>query len=245
MDVRKWANALVENQLPYFKLRALNDLAFATREAGIASMKRTFKQPTPWTLKSLWVDKGTDKNNPGSRVWLNDYAGQQKVLQHHFIGGKRDPRRSEARWRRVFFMKPDQIWVPGPGAPLDAYGNVKNTFMVQLMSYFSTFGDAGYDANMTDTTRRKFEASYSSSGEAVSFFVSKGPPASHLPAGIYKRVKFTGTTENGYVLPVLFFVKEGNYKRVIDIEDIARRELETSGQKILDDYLTKAIEQKL
>lgn len=245
IETRRWLNSLVADQLPYFMMRSINDIAFATRDAGISAMKSKFKQPTPWTLKTLWVDKATDKTNISARVWLNDYGNQEKVLTHQYTGGKRQPRASESRWRRINFMKKDEIWVPGPGAPLDGYGNVKNTFMIQLMSFFATFTDAGYDANMNAETRKKFLASQSGSGESVSFFVSKGPPLSHLAPGIYKRVKYVGTTENGYVVPVLLFVKEGNYKQAINLEDLAAKELATKGQQILDDYMTKALQEKL
>ena len=243
LEVQRWMGSLVENQIPYFMLRSINDIAFATREAGIKRMSQVWDKPTTWALKTLWVDKAKDKANISARVWLNDYGGQERVLTHHFTGGKREPRASESRWRRMGMMEKDQIWVPGPAAPLDQYGNVRSSFVVQIMSFFNSFADAGYDANMTTESRKKFLSSFETGGETVSFFMIRGNNrSSNLKPGIYKRTSYQGWST---IEPVFLFVKEGMYRQAIDLEDMARKELDSNGQRILDDYLRKALDEKL
>lgn len=244
LDVSNWIGSLVEKQIPWFMLRTANDLAFATRAATTKKMESVFVQPTPWTLKSIWVDKAKDKMNIKARVWLNDYGGQERVIQHEFTGGLRRFKPFEGQFLRKGIIDKDLIIVPAAGCPLDSYGNPKPAFMVQMLSYLNVFGEQGYRANMTEQTKKRLRGKFSKAvGGDVEFFISTGRwPNQNLPAGIWMRVKYAAGSA---VKPVFLFVRKGAYLKRIDIEDIARNQFETYGKQILDKYLQDALEEKL
>ena len=115
--------------------------------------------------------------------------------------------------------------VPAAGAKphMDAFGNVRGSFLVQLLSYLQAFGEQGYRANMTDKRRANLAGKRGAKITGVEYFISRGPGMwygrqQRLPAGIWSR---TGT-HGSDIKPVFMFVNAGSYRKLIDMERIAR-----------------------
>lgn len=52
--------AMGEKQVPFAAAQAINAVAFKVKkETGPAEMRAVFSNPTPWTLRSLFVKKAT------------------------------------------------------------------------------------------------------------------------------------------------------------------------------------------
>ncbi len=191
-------------------------------------------RPTPWTIKSTFVRPANKKADVLlSYVGLKD-RGQVKsagsaaeVIGQNFLGGQRKFKRFEGALLSAGVLKKGQVVVPGEAAPLDQYGNVKRSFIVQMMSYLGVFGEQGYKANATAKRKQNLaKVGRSENGfktiSGVVYFISRGPGMwfgrmQHLPAGIWQKSGIHGID----VRPVFLFVDGGNYEKRIDILAIA------------------------
>lgn len=213
---------------------AATRVAQAAKGAIRTEMEKVFDRPTPWTLSSLFVDPARfDQDKPEARVWIKDDAGGKgvpptKYLLPEIEGGTRGWKRSERAFQAAGLLQSDQQMIPAAGAPRDAYGNIPRGFIVQLLSYFSTFTAAGYDANMSSRRRAKLANRYRTTDGylrigGVEYFISRGRGMwygrlQHLPAGIWSRKGIHGSD----VQPVILFVRSASYRPRLDFEGIAR-----------------------
>jgi hypothetical protein len=142
----------------------------------------------------------------------------------------------EGAFRNIGVLPPGLIVVPGAGCPLTAYGNPQPGFITRMLAYFRALGEQGYQANMTDKTKRAFERKLSKkAGGGVQFFLGNGRS---LHLGIWQRI---GYSKGSAIKPILMFVGRGHYQRRIDLERISHVTLSRHGAKILTENLAKAI----
>ena len=216
----------------------LNDGAFFARDRVYDKMREKFKGgPTPYSLRAFKVDKADKQTLQASTGLRVDGAGKgglyEKVLGHLFTGGSREYKRMEGAFYRLGVLNVGYAMVPAAGCPLDAFGNPKPSFITQLISYFGGFSEQGYRANMTDKRKRslakagKTESGYKTINGVV-YFISRGPgnwfgarswkqgKYQHLPPGIWSKTGMYGVK----VQPVFLFAKRGNYKQIINLEEI-------------------------
>lgn len=228
---------------------ALTRTAVQVKAAVRAEMPKVFDRPTPWTLNSLFVDPAKfGQEVPEARVWIKDDTGGKGIAPTQYLlpeieGGPRNWKRSERALQRAGFLGADEQIVPAAGATLDAYGNVQRGLIVQLLSYFSAFGEQGYRANATDRTRaRRARRGRTAEGfvtiRGVEYFISRGPGMwygryQHLPRGIWARRGIHGSD----VVPVLLFVPSAKYGQRLDFFGIARR--------VIDARLSAEVERAL
>jgi hypothetical protein len=234
--------ASVPRQVRFAAVGGINDALFEAKQAETAAMQQVFDRPTPYILKSALVRRA-DRDQAAGEIYI-DFFGRgkgvapEKILQAEVFGGRRRAKRAELALQRVGLMPPGWAMVPGPGAQphLDAYGNVKGSFIVQLLSYLQAFGEQGYRANMT-ARRRKALAKLGRSERGfktilgVQYFVSRGkgtwgalPSAGRqgreqtLPAGIWARSGIHGAK----VTNVFRFVPLPRYAQRFDFHRVAR-----------------------
>lgn len=251
--ISKFFEDVALRQIPYAALRTTHDLAFLIRDDTHTKMEQVFHLPTPtFTLRSMEVIKGKDKVNPSSWVGLKMDRPWQKALSHQFTGGTRAYKRMENAFKNKNILGKDQIMIPAEGCPMDIYDNPKRSFIIQLLAYFSAFGEQGYKANMTARSKKAFETRLSKkiAGARVEYFVSKGEKSymgkntegdtkrQHLPAGIWMKVGFA---QGNAVKPVFLFTKNGTYKRAIDLPAIANEVVRNEGQYIFNKQLNRAM----
>lgn len=205
--------------------KALNDTGFQVRRQMQAEMARVFDRPTPYVLKSSFVQQAT-ANKLSVRIAPENQRDSpgvdpQKILQAQEFGGRRRDKRSEVALRRAGILPSGYQTsiprVPYPGSD-DGRGNLRGAFMVQLISYFQASPEQGYSANMTDKRKRAIHKG-NKRATGRRYFVSYGRlRGHHLAPGIWA-ASGTGGVD---VRPVVMFVRVGTYKPRLSMERIAQ-----------------------
>jgi hypothetical protein len=224
-------------QVPFAQSTAINQTARDVQAALVEELPRVFDRPTPYIRNSIrittWARKGTpiaviEPKYPGGKG-----VDPQKVLEAEVFGGTRRYKRAEVALQRVGILPMGFYIVPGSSAPLDEYGNVKGSFIVQLLSYFQAFSEQGYRANMTAKRKSRLaKAGRTAQGfrtiNGVEYFVSYGrlrslsmasDHYSSLHPGIWARSGIHGST----VKPILLFVPNANYRVRYDFPALGER----------------------
>lgn len=230
-EVQKWVDT-VGKQARYATSVAMNTTTKDAQAAIKVALPRVFDRPTPYIVNSIRI---TTWAKPGALTTVLEpaYMGgkgvdPQKILEAEIFGGVRRLKRSEVALQRIGILPPGYITVPGSAAPLDEYGNIKGSFIVQLLSYFAAFGEQGYRANMTDKRKAKLaKRGVTASGYriigGVEYFVSygklRGGRGAHLHPGIWSRSGIHGAT----IKPILMFVPRGTYKPRFDFLGLGER----------------------
>lgn len=219
----------------------LNETATSLKEEVVKDLAYGFDRPTAWALKGIYAKYSRDGSD-SAYVGVNDlYTNKQgraqfNTLSPHFSGGERKTKAFETALRRVQILPYGWFAVAGSGADaagaLDAYGNIKASFIVQMISYFQAFGEQGYRANMTDKRKKKIAgisrdgAGYKQIGGFV-YFVSygrRGRPGGdkwvhgrhdqHLAPGIWGKRGIHGCE----VVPIIMFVRSVSYRKRFDLD---------------------------
>ena len=228
-------------QLRFAAAGAINDSLFAARSAEQARMRQVFTPaPTPYVERGIAV-RMAQREQLSGEVYA-DFWGRgkgvppEKILLAEVFGGRRRAKRAEVALQRVGVLPPGWGMVPAAGAKphMDAFGNVRGSFLVQLLSYLQAFGEQGYKANMTNRRKRSLHKG-SARQAGRRYFVTYGrlrdnPRTRHLAPGIWA-ASGTGGVD---VRPVLMFVRIGSYKPLLDLQAIARN-------AELQDYLDKRV----
>jgi hypothetical protein len=209
---------VARRQIPFASARALTATAKIAQEREIHEMRDVFDRPTPYTLSSTFI-KAATKTNLKAEVGLKDFSGKGipavKFLAAQIGGGERRLKRFELALRAAGHLPDDYRVVPASGAQLDAYGNIKPSQIVQILSYFRAFPEAGYKANMTDR-RRKRLAKGSKRQQGFTYFI--GRPGDRGALGVWQRFGFS---RGSAIRPVLLFVRSTSYEAIFDFEHVA------------------------
>lgn len=218
-------------QLRFAVMRATNDAARAARTAVQAGMRSQFDRPTPFVVNSVWVEFAT-RENLSAKLFPRYPGGKAvdptNVLVPQVEGGGRKLKRSERALQSAGILPRGFFTVPGQAAPLDAYGNVKGAFIVQLITYLQASGEQGYRANMTARRKTQLARAGRSAGGykmlgGVRYFVAlgklRGGSGNHLAPGIWSSTGIHGSD----VKPVLMFVRKPMYSKRLDYLEIAQR----------------------
>lgn len=223
---------LAQKQARFALAGAMNDTAFKVRDAVKGEMEQRFDRPTPYILRSIQVTKRASRDDLRAVIEPRYMGGKgvdpSNVLRASVTGGARKQKASERAFNRAGVLPNGYSMVPGEQCPLDQFGNIKGSFLVQLLSYFQAFGEQGYKANMTD--RRK--ASLAKMGRSaagyktingVVYFVAYGRlrsgRTSHLHPGIWAK----SGTHGVIVKPIIMFVRQPVYRKAIDLDVIGQR----------------------
>jgi hypothetical protein len=205
---------------------ALNDAAFEARKTVQQEMDR-FDRVTPYVRRSVFVTPATaDKLQAvvEPRYMGGKGVDPQNILRASIFGGQRKLKRSERAFAAAGLLPAGYVIVPGQACPLDQYGNIKGSFIVQLISYFKAFGEQGYKANMGDKRKSKLANRGRTEGykaiNGVVYFVSRGKLLSgrggtHLAPGIWAKSGIHGSN----VKPIMMFVKQPTYQKRLDFFD--------------------------
>ena len=218
-----------ESQIPFATAKGLTDTIKDVRDAEVQVMRKVFRAPTPYTLRSLFVRPATKARQEAS-TWLKDGSRPEHYLLPQIRGGQRPLKRFEKRLVMHGFMRPDQRAVPAHGARLDAYGNMSRGQIVQILSQLRTAVVQGDYSNATNSKRSRAKR------KAMAYFVSQGKGSrragyqgvrgrgvmyeQHLPAGVWARHQFAWGTA---VKPVLLFVSGAKYGPRFDFFGVAEK----------------------
>jgi len=232
--VQKQLQQLGQTGLKEAAAKALNDVAFKVRKSMQDEMRSVFKDPTPYILKSVQVEKATPASLTATVA--PTYMGgkgvdPQKILRAEVEGGPRRDKRSEKLLRSAGILPVGyQTAIPRepfPGSD-DGRGNLRGPFLVQLISYFQSFSEIGHRANMTKKRKDKLaNRGVSANGyktiNGVVYFVAYGRlrsgPTSHLAPGIWAKSGIHGFLAK----PVLMFVRSPSYAPRLSLEKIIQK----------------------
>lgn len=222
-QVAEYFQRVVQRQLPYALQQTLNGVAFKVREDTHDEMRSLFDRPTPnFALRSIVVDKAT-KAQPWAWVGLRKDGGFRKALAHEMTGGTREWKKMEGALLKLGLMPRGLTAVPGESAPLNAYGNLSQSYVRSML-------------NGLQTGRSRGKKAYG--GGMAGFFVALPSNKSRLHPGVWERVKFS----RGYaVRPILMFVRSARYRKLIDLQRIGTQTLARDGQRILSEQVARAI----
>jgi len=231
--IQKQIKQLSGGQVKDAAAKALNDTAFKVRKAMQDDFTSTFDRVTPYIRNSVRVKQATPDNlvaSIGPDIMVAKGVDPQKVLMAQANAGPRRDKRSEKLLRSAGILPAGYQTaipkVPFPGSE-DGRGNLKGSFMQQLLSYFQSFSEVGSRANMKQKRKDKLAGrGVTASGyktiSGVVYFVShgklRGGPSSNLAAGIWAKTGIHGSN----VRPVLMFVRSPSYTAILSTERIAK-----------------------
>ncbi len=214
---------LERQNLPFAVVQACNATAFEIRETWKRTAPRVFDRPTSLTINAAQYKKAT-KQKLYAEVFLRDEAAKgtppAKYLLPQVEGGTRRLKGVERLLQSAQVMPVGMFAVPGQGAPLDQYGNVKSGQVRQIISQLKA-GDQflGSQSNMTGASRErrlKRERKRGGGGHYFALNQSRGK----LRPGIYERI----TTGFGSAVRSIFvFTRHVSYRPRYDIFALAQR----------------------
>lgn len=219
-DLINVSSDIEKRQIPFALSLAINKTAEITKRQEEHEMRDVFDRPTPYTLSSIFI-KRSNKRNLTAIVGLKDFSLKavpaSKFLTPQIAGGGRRLKRFEVALRSVGVLPDDYFTVPGQAAKMDAYGNMSKGQIVQILSYFSAFGQAGFRANSTDKTRARLRRGSKKTIQGLEYFAIQ-PGESDLHPGVYMRVF---SNFGVAIRPVLIFVKSVLYDPIFDFAYVA------------------------
>ena len=210
-----------QKQVVFATMVALNRAAYKASSVTSAEIARVFDRPTPWVQRSVRYVKAT-REKLEAQVDFDAWGNKQgvtasMVLRAQIQGGARRLKRHEIALQRVGILPAGMAIVPGPAAKFDQYGNMSAGQIVQIMSYFQSFGEQGYSANTRDGGRRLARGNRKKGTVGFVYFVLKTNHGKLVP-GVYQRFTFGAGSA---VKPVMFFVRIPKYKRLLDFYGLA------------------------
>lgn len=170
-------------QLQFATALALTGVGYQARRDALVEISRRFQAPIPLTTRAVEITfsgrrgmRRVDKRNLSVLLAITDdiSAGTtpRTYLAAQVHGGERNVKKSEKRLRRMGLLPQGWYTVPGPSAPLDAYGNIPGSAYTAML--------AGVNALLTDQRSTKGGL------RRVRFFVVRpGDKTTRLPPGIY------------------------------------------------------------
>ncbi|WP_156929235.1 hypothetical protein [Marichromatium purpuratum] len=220
----------LERQLPYMLSRSVNDAAFKVRAAEQDEMRQVFDRPTPYVLRSVYVQKGRAQQ-PSAQVGHVDAKRDalmrwSETVRPHVIGGRRAEKGTESRLSRMGIMPAGWRVVPGPAMPLNAYGNPKPSEYARILSFLRAYTGRARRLNRSSTRPR---------ARATFFAVEVGSPqARGIRPGIYKR-------DGSGIHPMLYFVRGAEYRPQLNWVRVARKTVDDAFPAAFDRELTREL----
>ena len=233
--------ALERTQLPFAVMQAVNATAFEIRETWKRTAQRVFDRPTPLTINAVLYQKAT-RQRLFATVFIRDEAHKgtppAKYLQPQVEGGQRRLKGMERLLQGAQLMPQNRYAVPGKGAPLDAYGNVKAGTVRKILSQGRAGLEAGYTSNETEAGRARRLRRQKKRGGGGSYFVLQKQRGKLMP-GIYER--YTSGFGSG-VKSIFVFVTTPTYSARYNIYGLAQRQWNTLMPFHFNRELAKALE---
>lgn len=211
-------------------------------------MRQVFDRPTPWIIDGLWVQTATaDPSKAGTSLmgspsgatrvvgsaymsamvyFKNDAASSglasetaNELLKPQVFGGVgRAHKRGERALMDAHILPQGWYAIPGPGAKLNAYGNMPGSEWVKVISGLRAFVQAGRGYNINRTDRSKARRP-----KMANYFVShpndvkRLANGGRLPFGVYQLLP------SGKITTILRFRPRVSYRPRLDFFGIVER----------------------
>lgn len=212
---------LERKNLPFAVRQAVNATAFAVRQRWSEIAPRIFDRPTGLTVRAPLYTKATAAR-PYADIFIRDEASNgtppAKYLQAQVAGGARAKTGLEILLQAKGAMPAGYFAVPGKGAELDQYGNIKKGQISRVLSQLGARNDPLQNETETSRDRRRRRA-VKRGTRGGEFFVLPKKRGRMLP-GIYQRLQ---TGFGSAVKSLFIFVRSTRYKPRYDIMGIAQK----------------------
>jgi hypothetical protein len=161
-------------QFPFAFSKALNDTAFDVMFFYQSTVQSILEDPTPFTVKSMYVKKAT-KKTLSAEVGFKEFASKGtpavKYMSHLQYGGERLAKRAEVLLRQKGHLEKTEWLIPTEHYR-DKYGNVRRGQVQKMLSAVQSTLDT---------------AAYSKGDKAKQFFIPSVRSQQHLGKHIYTR----------------------------------------------------------
>jgi hypothetical protein len=134
-EVQRLLRNLSEKEIQYATFVGTNRIAYAVMKAQREEVKTTFSGPTRFIQTGIRYEKMTKTQRYARAYWTEE---RNPYIEPHVIGGARAVKKIENVYRGRGILPAGRWMVPGPGAPLNAYGNLTRAFSKKL---FEAAGD--------------------------------------------------------------------------------------------------------
>ena len=237
-DFIRGINDFAQRQVPFATAKSLNEVANIAKITMNDEMHSVFDMPTGFTLNSTRVERAM-KNHLSSAVGFKDISAARRghYLEPEVYGGPRRHKPFEARLISRGIMPAGYFAVPGAGAAKDAFGNMSRGQIVQILSFFDAFREAGYGGNMGAAGRGRLRRA-TRNRYGMAYFVIKPGSGKHLHPGIYNRVH---TNFGSSIRPVVIFVSHVEYSRRLDFERITTEAFDENFDRLFAANLEAAL----
>jgi len=207
-------------QVAFAASKALNATAKIVQDEEQKAIAGKFDRPKAQTVKATRITYAT-KQKLEATISLKDRAGGVPAAEylHPNIGKSglqpRNYKRSEFMLRRQGILPEGLYTVPGKGARLDAYGNMSRGQIVQILSYFQSFGKTALNSKRMNMTQKGYAKA--AKQQRQYFVVPVADRKLKLHPGIWQETTGRGLT------PVLMFVSRPMYKAIYDFAGIGEK----------------------
>jgi len=234
-EAQRALDVVSKRQIPFATVLMLNELAKSTKKRTEIDIKRNLDRPTNYAQRMMGV-KFANKANLTSQVNVRGSVsgGETKVLEHLFAGGGRKGKGFEGTLVSKGIMPNGMYAMPGEGAPLDFYGNIKRSFIRQLIDYLTANKVVKKSAQFENRQRKQVKGATSSQ-----YFVVNQKKQGGLPLGIWQHIGFG----SGKALrPVIIFVsREPVYDRYFNLGNTAQQAVARDARFEFDKAMAYAI----
>ena len=234
---------LERQNLPFAVVQACNATAFEMRNRWAQTAGRVFDRPTALTVRASQYEKAT-KQKPYAVVKLRDEAlngtPPARYLLPQVEGGGRRTKGMEKLLQAKGAMPAGMFAVPGKGAQLDGYGNIKRSQVNQILSQLQARNDPLQNETEVSRRRRRRRG-------VADFFALKSKKGNLLP-GIYQRREMAagdaarraiGATSR--ISSIFIFVRSVAYRKRYDIFGLAQR----TWDKLMPFYFNRELQKAL
>lgn len=211
-----------KNQIPFAMSRTINDLAFNAKGDIDVQIKTKLSRPTRYTQRAIEVKKSS-KRKLIATVKVRDKQKQSTKLEHLFSGGIRTGKGLEGKLKGLGVLPGGMYIVPGSEAPLDSFGNIKKSFLNNLIKYFQTFKtsrgntsslEPGVWMRKFSRAEKKRRKKVGKSGRFEFFVVHKQVDKAQSGRRNQDRQKPE---------PVLLFINRPKYRRVFNMPETTKQ----------------------
>lgn len=233
--LRRQLSDLQKRDVPFAAAGAATDVAFKARAALQEEMKRVFKDPVAWTLRSVVVDKAEAKSGKPARVRFEEFSRggtpAGRYLAPQIGGGGRVQTPFEQRLGMIAgVLQPDEYLVPARYAERKANGNLNPGQLAKILADLGGLPEARLAPGRKSRGKRRDETYVLLRGGAATWH---GNAVAKVPPGIYLRAG-----ANLYL--VFLIVAQPQYKAIFDFSSVVKRVMEREFAAAFRQRLDKA-----
>ncbi|WP_038505954.1 hypothetical protein [Acetobacter pasteurianus] len=212
----------------------LNTLGKASVSALRSEMDKVFDMPTPFTMNAFYT-KPAKANHLEATIEAREFASKGtpagQYLKPQIFGGTRPLKKFE---KALAPLSGGQYVIPGPGATLDAYGNMSRGQIVQILSRLQVMRDPSQNVSVK-TLGRLRKQKKNARGQQTEYFIGRAK-GNGRPTGVYKLVG------KGQVVPVLWFVQKApNYGVRLKFDEVVQNTVDREAAGIMQSAIRGAI----